>query len=355
MQQIDSPKEVRDGEELDTEKIAAYLKANLKEMDGEINIKQFPSGFSNLTYMVTVGERELVLRRPPFGTKAKSAHDMKREFNILSSIKGSFDYVPEMLLYCDDEEVIGAPFYVMERLKGIILRKELPNGLFTDESGIKSLCRNWVGVLCNLHKLDYESCGLKDLGKPEGYVKRQVEGWTKRYRNARTEDVPDFEGIMEWLKDNMPEDSKTPALIHNDYKFDNVFLNPDNPSQITGVVDWEMATIGDPLMDLGASLAYWVNHDDNDEMKLIATLPTTSPGMLNRAEIVKLYEELSGTKIKNFEFYYCFGLFRLAVIAQQIYYRYYHGQTKDKRFANIAFFVHILERTASEVMLKRQF
>ncbi len=355
MQQIDSPKEVRDGEELDTEKIATYLKANLKEMDGEINIKQFPSGFSNLTYMVTVGERELVLRRPPFGTKAKSAHDMKREFNILSSIKGSFDYVPEMLLYCDDEEVIGAPFYVMERLKGIILRKEMPNGLFTDESGIKKLCRNWVDVLCNLHKLDYESCGLKDLGKPEGYVKRQVEGWTKRYRNARTDDVPDFEGIMKWLKDNMPKDSKVPALIHNDYKFDNVFLNPDNPSQITGVVDWEMATIGDPLMDLGASLAYWINHDDNDEMKLIATLPTAQPGMLNRKEIVKLYEEISGNKINNFEFYYCFGLFRLAVIAQQIYYRYYHGQTKDKRFANIAFFVHILERTASEVMLKNQF
>ncbi len=355
MQKIDSPIKVREGEDLDINKIGSYLKANLKDLEGEISIKQFPSGFSNLTYMLRFGKREVVLRRPPFGTKAKTAHDMKREFHILSSIKASFDYVPKMLLYCDDDSIIGAPFYIMERLKGVILRKEIPKDLFKDQNDITNLCKNWVELLSNLHKIDYKACGLKDLGKPEGYVKRQVAGWSKRYRNARTDDVPDFEQIMLWLKDNMPEDSKAPALIHNDYKFDNVFLNPEDPSKITDIVDWEMATIGDPLMDLGACLAYWVNDDDNDEMKLIATLPTTEPGMLKRKEIVKLYEQISGNQVNNFEFYYCFGLFRLAVIAQQIYYRYYHGQTKDKRFANIAFFVHILERTASEVMLKRKY
>jgi aminoglycoside phosphotransferase (APT) family kinase protein len=351
MSQIDSPKSVREGEELNIEKIGNYLRGNLPGMEGEISVKQFPSGFSNLTYMVTVGEKEYVLRRPPFGTKAKSAHDMKREYHILSSIKGSFEYVPDTLIYCEDEEVLGSPFYVMERIKGIILRKELPEGLFADELRIKALCRNWVEVLCDLHKMDYAKCGLTDLGKPEGYVERQVTGWSKRYRNARTEDVPDFKKVMGWLAENMPDDHPNPALIHNDYKFDNVFLNPDEPTHITGVVDWEMATIGDPLMDLGASLAYWVNHDDSDEMKMVATIPTASPGMLKRDDIVNLYEEISGQKIENFEFYYCFGIFRLAAIAQQIYYRYYNGQTKDERFKMIPFFVQVLEKAASDVML----
>lgn len=352
MQKIDAPRDVRKGEELDIPRISAYLKAKLPDLVGNVTVKQFPSGYSNLTYLITYGEKELVLRRPPIGKKAKTAHDMNREYRILDALSDRFDYVPKAHVYCDDTEVIGSPFYVMERLKGIILRKQLPDGLFTTEADIHQLCRNWVAVLYQLHGLDYDACGLGNLGKPDGYVRRQVDGWSRRYRDACTPDVPDCENIMSWLNKHMPADHPKPALIHNDYKFDNVFLNPDDPTQITGVVDWEMTTIGDPLMDLGASLAYWVNHDDPDEAKLIATLPTASPGMLKRQDIVYLYQELSGKKIDNFEFYYCFGLFRLAVIAQQIYYRFYHGQTQDKRFESIGLFVQILEKMAAQVMLE---
>lgn len=353
MKPVDTPCEVRKGEEINIRKLRSYLKEHLPGADGEMNVKQFPSGFSNLTYLIAFGSREFVLRRPPMGTKAKTAHDMNREYRILKSISDSFARVPRPLHYCDDPEVIGSRFYIMERLSGIVLRKEIPQGVLETESEVRTLCRNWIKVLNDLHTLDYRACGLEDLGRPEGYVRRQVEGWAGRYRNARTEDVPDFEHIMDWLMGHMPDDHPNPALIHNDYKFDNVFLDPMEPTRIIGVVDWEMATIGDPLMDLGASLAYWIEHDDPEETRLIATLPTAHPGMLRRREIVALYEDISGSRITGFEFYYCFGLFRLAVIAQQIYYRYYHGQTRDTRFKNLAFFIHILEKTAGRAMEQR--
>ncbi len=350
MTHIDSPHEIRAGEELDVSRVETYLKDVLPNLEGQVRIQQFPSGFSNLTYLVTVGSRELVLRKPPIGKKAKTAHDMKREYNILKALKPVFPYVPEPLAYSEDSEITGSPFYVMERLKGIILRKNFPKGLVLEEKTIHQLCEKLISVLCELHALDYRQCGLENFGRPEGYVKRQVEGWSGRYRDARTDDVPDFEKVIKWLETNMPEHSPGPAIIHNDYKFDNVVLNPSDPLEITGVVDWEMATVGDPLMDLGASLAYWVNHDDPDEFKLIRTLPTAVPGMLTRKQIVDLYQKISGIQINGFEFYYCFGLFRLAVIAQQIYYRYYHGQTKDERFKMLGFAVQIIEKAALKVI-----
>jgi aminoglycoside phosphotransferase (APT) family kinase protein len=207
-------------------------------------------------------------------------------------------------------------------------------------------------VFCELHALDYKKIGLADFGKPQGYVRRQVEGWSNRYRDARTPDAPDYEGIMQWLLDYMPAESDRPTVIHNDYKFDNVILNPDNPLEIIGVLDWEMATIGDPLMDLGGSLGYWVSHDDPEEVRMIRTLPTTVPGMLTRDELVKLYVQKSGRPIDNFDFYFCFGLFKLAGIAQQIYYRFYHGQTQDKRFQMLIFAVQILEKAAAKIVAK---
>ncbi len=352
MQLMDAPCEVRQEEELDILDIGTYLKENLPGLDGDVSVKQFPRGFSNLTYMVTIGDKELVLRKPPIGKKAKTAHDMNREYRILKALADKFTYVPKTFIYCDDPDVIGSTFYVMERLKGIVLRSKLPIGLFKDRSDIEKLCQNWIKVLSKLHAIDYKACGLENFGKPQGYVKRQVEGWIRRYRDARTEDVPDFENVMEWLTEHMQTDHPKPALIHNDFKFDNVFLNLKDPTQITGVVDWEMATVGDPLMDLGASLAYWVNYNDPEEAKLIATLPTTAKGMLKRKDIVRLYQEFSGTEITNFEFYYCFGLFRLAVIGQQIYYRYYHGQTQDQRFKHFKIFIQILEKLATQVMFE---
>ncbi|PIP41461.1 MAG: phosphotransferase family protein [Desulfobacterales bacterium CG23_combo_of_CG06-09_8_20_14_all_51_8] len=350
MATIDSPKDIRSGEELDTAKLSAYLRQVLPEAKGVMKILQFPSGFSNLTYLVTLESREFILRRPPFGKKAKTAHDMKREYTILKSLRPDFPYAPEPLAYCDDPAVMDAPFYLMERIKGIILRKNFPKEMVLNEADVGLLCENFMRIFTTLHRLDYRKCGLESLGQPEGYVRRQVEGWSRRFRDARTPDVPDFEAVMEWLAATMPPDSPKPGLIHNDYKFDNVVLNPDNPLEIVGVVDWEMATIGDPLMDLGASLAYWVNRDDPDEVQLIRTLPTTVPGMLSRRQIVDLYADMSGIAINNFDFYYCYGLFRLAVIAQQIYYRYYHGQTKDERFKLLSFAVSVLEKAARGVM-----
>ncbi len=350
MTSLDQARAVRQGESLETETITAYLKTKLPGLDGPVTVRQFHSGFSNLTYLITIGDTELVLRRPPFGKKARTAHDMGREFRILRALKPVFPYVPAPLVYCDDPGVMDVPFYVMERKQGVILRKDLPDAPTLDAPGAGRLCRRWVTVLGELHGLDYRRCGLADLGSPDGYAARQVVGWSRRFRDARTGDVPDFEAVMAWLKDTMPSDTATPALVHNDYKFDNVILDPAAPTRITGVLDWEMATIGDPRMDLGASLGYWVEAADSEELKLIRTLPTLSPGMLTRRQIVALYEEKTGATIENFAWYYCFGLFRLAVIAQQIYYRYYHGQTSDGRFGRLGFAVGILEKAAERVM-----
>jgi aminoglycoside phosphotransferase (APT) family kinase protein len=271
---------------------------------------------------------------------------------MLKALKPVFPYCPEALLYSEDENVMGCPFYVMERLKGIIIRKDLPKGMSLPPDKARSLSVNLFDVLLKLHSIDYHAIGLESYGKPEGYVKRQIEGWSERYRKARTPDVPDFEPVMAWLADKMPPDSKKPGIIHNDYKFDNVVLDRDDPLKIVGVLDWEMATIGDPLMDLGSSLAYWIEKDDPPNALMIRMMPTHLDGMLRRDEIVERYSVSSGIEIKNFDYYYIFGLFRLAVIAQQIYYRFYNGQTKDERFGMLKFAVQILEETAKAVIDK---
>jgi aminoglycoside phosphotransferase (APT) family kinase protein len=279
---------------------------------------------------------------------------MGREFKVLSALCAHWPYAPRPLAYCDDVSVIGAPFYVMEPIEGIILRKELPEGLFETPARLRRLYERFVEVLCELHALDHRRVGLADLGKPEGYVRRQVLGWSRRYRAARTPDVPDFEPVMAWLADKMPPESPKAAIIHNDFKLDNIVLDPADPLRITGVLDWEMCTIGDPLMDLGSTLGYWVERDDPPERRLMRSMPTHLDGALTRREFFDLYGGLSGLEMDNFDFYYCFGLFRLAVIVQQIYYRYYHGQTRDKRFARYALGVPVLERAAREVMGGRE-
>lgn len=346
----DIPAGVREGETFDAGKMETFIRDNLPDLQGDLEVQQFPSGFSNLTYMLKSGDREMVMRRPPYGKKAKTAHDMSREYRILTALKPVFPYAPEPLLYCDDPAVIGSPFYIMQRLKGVILRKNIPRGLQLTAEKAAALCENWVDVLVALHGLDYKKAGLGDFGKPDGYIRRQVTGWSARYRDARTDDAPDFEEVMLWLQDRMPDASASACVVHNDYKFDNVVLGPDDPSTIIGVLDWEMATIGDPLMDLGASLAYWVNADDPEEVQLIRTLPTVAPGMFTRKQLVARYLDRTGLALSSFDFYLCFGLFRLAVIAQQIYYRFYHGQTRDKRFGMLIAAVQILERAALKLV-----
>ena len=346
MDAIDQPTEIRKGEELELQRLEAFLKDSIAGLSGEMELRQFPSGHSNLTYLVNFGDRELVLRRPPFGTKARTAHDMGREHRVLDALKDAYSYCPRPLAYSEDTTIIGCPFYVMERIKGIIIRRELPPGFEHSPEKVSDLCRKLIAVHHELHDIDYRRVGLADFGKPSGYVERQVTGWSKRYRNAITPDAPDCEDVMSWLHEKLPPDSKRSAIVHNDLKLDNVVLHKDNPAKIIGVLDWEMATVGDPLMDLGGSLAYWVQKDDPPELQAIRFMPTDTDGALTRDELVRYYSALSGCSIDNYDFYYCFGLFRLAVIVQQIYYRYYHGQTKDGRFKLFVSVVHALDKTA---------
>jgi aminoglycoside phosphotransferase (APT) family kinase protein len=350
MKLIDDAKPVRAGEELDLTRIAKYFQDAVPGLNGQFTIAQFPSGHSNLTYLISAGDREFVLRRPPFGRKVRTAHDMGREFRVLKALRPHFPYCPEAFAYTEDESVMGCPFYVMERLKGIIPRKELPPGMTLSKDEARILCERLIEVFVELHCVDYRHTALMELGKPEGYVRRQVEGWSERYRGARTPDAPDYEAVMAWLHERMPAASPAPAVIHNDYRFDNVVLAPEDPLRIIGVLDWEMATIGDPLMDLGGALAYWINGDDPEEMQAIRLVPTHLDGMMTRKEVSGLYCKRMGLSEGSMDFYYAFGLFRLAVIAQQIYYRFYHGQTQDKRFGMLIFAVHVLEKKAHQVI-----
>jgi len=327
---IDRAGGVRDGEMLDTAAVDRYMKTVLADLKGEPEIRQFPGGASNLTYQLAYSDRIFVLRRPPFGHIARSAHDMLREAKVMQALKPVYPYVPQIIAICDDHDVLGCDFYVMERLEGIILRQDFPAELELDESDTRKLCLNVIDRLVELHQVDYRAAGL-EIGKGAGYVRRQIAGWSDRFRKARTEDVGDFEPVMDWLREHMPADSRL-CVIHNDYRFDNVVLNPHNPFEVAGILDWEMATLGDPLMDLGNSLAYWVQADDEPQFQIMRRQPTHRPGMLSRQEFVDYYLQRSGLSVDRFDFYEIYGLFRLAAIIQQIYYRYVHGQTRDKRF-----------------------
>ena len=342
---IDRPTAVRPSEGLDLARLSPFLRSNLG-LEGEVEILQFPSGFSNLTYMLRVGGTEIVLRRPPFGSKPKTGHDMAREHRVLEALRDAFPYCPKPLLLCEDESVLGCPFYLMERVRGIIVRREIPRELAWTPDDIGTLFGRLVDVHVELHSVDYRAVGLEEFGKPEGYVERQVAGWSERYRRARTPDVPDCEEVMGWLEKNRPPDRGRGCIIHNDFRLDNLVLDEKDPLKIIGVLDWEMATIGDPLMDLGASLAYWVERGDPREIQAISMVPTNAEGAPTRTEVVEHYSARSGIEIDDFSFYYCYGLFRLAVIVQQIYYRSYHGQTEDPRFSSLNYWVAALAGAA---------
>lgn len=346
----DSAVTIRSGEEIDPVTVKTFLLENIDGLSGDINITQFPSGYSNLTYLVNMGDREMVLRRPPIGAKVKAGHDMEREYKVLKALHPVFSYCPKALAFTKNTAILGAPFFVMEKLSGIILRKDLPPELSFSRDQAANLCRTLTDLQADIHAIDVKSTGLDFIGRPTGYVQRQVEGWSMRYRKAKTDDAPDCETVMAWLNDKMPQDTDHPTIVHNDYKFDNVVLDPAKPEKIIGVLDWEMTTYGDPLLDLGNSLAYWVEENDPDEMQMIRTMPTNIPGALTRQEILNHYEKRTGRSTEQFDFYYCFGLFRLAVIAQQIYYRYYHKITDNKRFATLIYAVIALEKTALKVI-----
>ena len=335
---------VRAGEELDLTRLQPFLREHFGE-DGPLSIDQFPSGHSNLTYLVRLGRREVVLRRPPYGSKVKSAHDMAREFRVLSKLYAVYPVAPRALLYCDDLSILGAPFYLMEPIRGVILRRDLPPGMPFPSATARRLSEAFVDNLACLHRLDYAAIGLSDLGKPQGYLERQVKGWIERYHNSKTDDLPVVELISDWLIQRMPA-SHTTTLIHNDYKYDNVVLDPDDVTRIVGVLDWEMCTLGDPLTDLGTALAYWADPNDSEEFKEIRSVPTTLPGTLTRAELVERYAAVTGRDTGDIVFYLAFARFKVAVIIQQIYYRYAQGLTHDARFACLPKRIHVLLHAA---------
>ena len=341
----DRPTVVRAGEELDIPKLESFLRNHFPGASGPMRVEQFPSGHSNLTYSVHLGETQLVLRRPPFGSKVKSAHDMSREFRVLSKLRPSYPPAPVVLLFCDDVSILGAPFYIMTPIHGIILRRDPPAGMDFSPTTARRLSESFVDNLVLLHGLDYQSMGLADLGKPEGYLDRQVRGWTERYVGSQTHDYPEVNAIAEWMRQHMPQTPGT-TLIHNDYKYDNTVLDSTDLAKIIGLLDWEMSTIGDPLTDLGAALAYWVNADDSEELQRIRWGPTNSAGSLTRAQFAERYAQKTGRDLSNVPFYLTFARFKLAVIVQQIYFRFHQGLTKDQRFASMPGLIQTLLRTS---------
>ncbi|SNT69951.1 phosphotransferase family protein [Psychrobacter sp. LV10R520-6] len=353
---LDKGGAIRDGEELDAQAVSNWLRDQGIEVVGEPTVTQFSGGASNWTYRLQYSSQhenqDLILRRPPKGTKAKSAHDMVREYTVQKSLTDVYPYVPKMVALCTDEAIIGADFYIMERMEGIIPRANLPKGIELDPTQTRELCTNVIDALVELHQVDYKDHpDLVELGRGDGYCERQVSGWNKRYVKAKTPNVPSFALVRQWLSKHTPADSKT-CVIHNDWRFDNVILDAQNPTKVIGVLDWEMATLGDPLMDLGSALAYWIEVDDNIIMQQSRRQPTHLEGMMTRDEVVEYYLGKTGLEIDNWTFYEVFGLFRLAGIVQQIYYRYYHKQTTNPAFNNFWIIVQVLHAKCLKLIAK---
>lgn len=351
---MDNPTAIRPGEEVDSASLQPYLADNIPNFGVIESISQFPGGYSNLTYLIKTNQREFVLRRPPFGAKAiKGGHDMGREFRVLTLLQqAGYQRIPEPVLYCDDESVIGSSFYVMARVPGVILRAPSASRMGITTDVMRRLSESLVDALVDLHALNIHQTGLIGLGKPEGYIQRQVDGWSRRYLAAQTDDIPAMTNLARYLTDHLPPEN-APTLLHNDFKYDNVVLNPDELSDIRAVLDWEMCTVGDPLMDVGTSLSYWAETDDDGFRKSLNL--SWLPGNLTRQEFAQRYTERSGRDVSNLLYFYVFGLFKNAVVVQQIYSRYKKGLTSDERFANLLTGVQALAQVGVKALDNHSF
>jgi aminoglycoside phosphotransferase (APT) family kinase protein len=324
---------VRTGEAFDLPRVEQYLRSHIQGLgEGSLQVRQFPSGASNLTYLVQIGDWEGVLRRPPFGPVPPKAHDMEREAGLLQKISPAFPLAPMPYVFCNDLSILGVPFYVMERRKGMVLNHAFP----PDVTPTGELCRRIsltvVETLVQIHAVDWQAAGLSEFGHPEGFLARQVKGWIERYFRAQTDDIPEVEPLTRWLAEHVPQ-SQAPTLIHNDFKLNNMILDSNDLTRPVAVLDWEMATVGDPLFDLAVSLTYWVTSEDPEELQTVLPTVTTLPGFINRAEFMEIYAQKSGRDLSSMHFYMTFAYFKLAVIIQQIYARWKKGQTQDERFA----------------------
>jgi len=329
----DATAPVRTGEELDRPGLEAFLRSKVPKLAGPIEIEQFPGGHSNLTYLVRSGDVEYVLRRPPYGAEVKSAHDMGREVRVLSKLHEHFEPAPKPIAHCDDASILGAPFYLMERIPGVIYRAEPVEGFELSPHRTRDACYSFIETLADLHALDYKEVGLQDLYRGPGYVQRQVDGWTRRWEGSKTEDLPEMDRIQEWLTKNLPADSGA-SVIHNDFKFDNVVFSPEDMITLVGVLDWEMATVGDPLSDLAFTLTTWRQRSDGAANSRSASFLCSSTGALKRDELIRIYGRRTGRDMSDMLYHFVLALYKGIVIGQQIYYRYKTGKTNDPRFAD---------------------
>jgi aminoglycoside phosphotransferase (APT) family kinase protein len=339
---------VRKGEELNLDALRAYLSGKIEGAEQKIEVEQFRGGHSNLTYLLEIGGREMVLRRAPLGPVAPKAHDMVREARVLTAVHPHFHPAPEVYLICEDPSIIGAPFFLMERRHGIVLRDRIPPEVAAHENYAQRISRAFVDCQVELHRVDVEKHGLLSLGKPEGFVERQVKGWSERWQRAHTEDSPEMDRMIEWLSRTIPPSGK-PALVHNDFKLDNVMIANGPPDRLEAVLDWEMTTVGDPVADLGLTLCYWCSSlVPGTSLQAV----TTGPGWWSRDEYVSYYGAKTGRDMSTLPWHEVFGVFKLAVILQQIYYRFYKGQTTDERFRSFDERVRVLIQRAVEMKEK---
>jgi aminoglycoside phosphotransferase (APT) family kinase protein len=341
---------VRADEGFDEAHLAHFLRDKLEGAHQPLTVRQFGGGVANLTYLLDYGTHQYVLRRPPLGPVAPSSHDMSREYRVLSNLYQAFPYAPRAFVFCDEHSVIGAPFFVMERRHGLVVRRSLPPEYDHIPDAPRRMSESLVDALADFHAVDYHAVGLEELGKPAGFIERQIEGWYGRWHESRVGVLPEMETIYGWLHDNVPP-ANSPTLVHNDYKLDNVMLSHDDPGQMVAIFDWDMCTLGDPLVDLGALLTYWTQPDDPPYLQAASMMPVGDSRFLTRDELVARYAQRSGRDVSHINFYHVLGLYRVVVICAQIYIRYQRGQTQDARFEALGQMIPLLARAAQEITL----
>ncbi|HUA32536.1 MAG TPA: phosphotransferase family protein [Candidatus Binataceae bacterium] len=350
--------DIRKEEQLDWTKLQAFLRDKLPGADKPLEVKQFRGGSSNLTYLMRFGDQEWVVRRPPFGPLPVGGHDMAREYKVLSQLWKVFKPAPRAMVFSDDISIIGAPFFVMERRHGLVIkqRQPLPPEMPTDPASLRRLSEGFIDAAADLHSVDYKAIGLETLGRPEGFLNRQTSGWMKRWEAAKTREVPLMEKLGAWFLEHTPP-AQPPAIIHNDFYLHNIMVDAKDPGIITGVFDWEMSTLGDPLVDIGIALNYWRDKTDPDELLLTSQgeVPTLRPGFLSREQLIERYGKRTGRDMSNIGYYWAWAHWKTATVVEQIYVRYVRGQTTDPRFAQMGGFAPGLAHAAALVARREGF
>lgn len=330
----DSPIEISQETDHQFVKLTNFLKANIEGLDRDLRFFQFPGGFSNLTYLIVSGEKEFVMKSAPPGKKAKGAHDVHREYQIVSQLGEHYPYLPKAILYCEDRAIFGEPFWVMQKLRGVVIRSYPADKSIGSDIPPRQFAQ-LVDALAELHSIDPNAAGLADFGRPQGYRSRQLVGWGNRLDAAHTSNMPEYETIRNWLANYDHRDEERAAVVHNDFKLDNLMWSVEDLTKLVGVLDWEMATIGDPLIDLACTLSFWIETNDPEELRRVRAMPSALPGVMSRREAVERYAVQTGRSVDDLDYYLCFGMFRRAAIEQQKYFRFVQGESTDPRYANL--------------------